>query len=96
MADAVPILQLALHPVNPNPAPRATFRVAFTLAGHAPAILELFDVRGRLVHQQDVGSLGSGYHEFRLSPETPLAAGMYLLRLTQAGAAVSRKAMVLN
>src|SRR5206468_8246934 len=48
---------LAIEPVRPNPADREMW-VSFTLAGAAPATIELLDVSGRRVRERTVSGAG--------------------------------------
>jgi hypothetical protein len=65
--------------------------VRFSLSSAAVATLEVFNVQGRLVDRQEVSS-GPGWHSAQLRD---LPAGVYLLRLKQAGqSATSRVVMV--
>ena len=58
-------------------------RVALTLETDDAARLELFDVAGRRVMSQEVGTLGAGDHEVRLPLPGHARAGVYFLRLRQ-------------
>jgi hypothetical protein len=92
-------LALALRGARPNPA-EAELRVSFTLASDSPATLELLDVTGRRVLALDVGERGAGSHVATLgggaSGGARLAAGVYVLRLTQEGRTVTAKAAVVR
>jgi len=71
--------------VEPNPSD-GPLSVRFSLPGSAPATLELFDVTGRRLAERSVGGLGTGTHQLRLdSDRVRPAAGLYLVRLRQAG-----------
>jgi hypothetical protein len=69
--------------------------VAFELASDAPARLELLDIAGRRVLSRDLAGLGGGGHVLALarSASRP-AAGLYFLRLTQAGRALTRRVVI--
>jgi hypothetical protein len=82
----------ALHGLLPNPS-RGPLSVGLTLPSAEPARLELLDVTGRSVAEREVGALGAGYHVVGLT-QRKLAAGLYLLRLTQVGRTVTAKAVV--
>ena len=86
-------LALTLHRVSPQPS-RGTLRVDFTLADTGPATLELVDVAGRRVIARDLAGLGAGRHAVDLREGLPV--GVYLVRLTQAGRALVKKAVVLR
>lgn len=79
----------------PNPAKRG-LRVAFTLSAAQPAMLEAFDVNGRRVAIQEVGSLGIGRHVVELTPARALTPGVYLLTLTQGGRVLTAKATMVK
>jgi hypothetical protein len=81
-ADAAP-LAFALEPVRPNPWRGGALTVRFTLAGAAPAALELFDVAGRRVAARELGPLGAGPHALDLAEGQHLAPGLYLVCLRQ-------------
>jgi hypothetical protein len=86
---------LALDGLRPNPA--VTDLIAsFTLAERGPATLEMFDVSGRRVLSQSVGSLGPGAHLVRLQAARPLGAGIYFLRLTQNKESVVARATLMR
>jgi hypothetical protein len=76
-------LAFALDPVRPNPARGGAMTVRFTLAGEAPASLELLDVAGRRVVARNVGSLGAGTHSLSLGGDLRLAPGVYMVCLRQ-------------
>lgn len=79
----------ALQPKNPV---TDAFTVRFSLMSSAGATLEAFDVRGRRMLSREVGSRGPGWHMAELGD---LPAGLYLLRLSQAGRSlVSRVAVI--
>jgi hypothetical protein len=86
--------RLALSGLRPNPARGSDLRVAFSLPDAAPARLELIDVTGRRIATHEVGSLGAGEHVERLQPESRVPAGLYWLRLTQAGRTLVTRAVV--
>jgi hypothetical protein len=79
---------LALAGFTPNPSPGVA-SVAFTLTNSTPARLEVFDLAGRCLATHDVGAMGMGSHTIELGARLP--AGVYLLRLTQNGAAVTAR-----
>lgn len=85
--DAAP--RLALSRAWPNPA-RGAFRVTFSLPNGSPARLELIDLAGRRVLERAVS--GPGPHVVALEPDSrSVPVGIYALRLTQGGQAVSTK-----
>jgi hypothetical protein len=88
----VPNVETALHGTSPQPS-RGTLTVAFTLAGDAPATLELLDVAGRKVASHEVGTMGAGRHEIPLRGSLP--AGIYMVRLTHGRHMLTRKAIII-
>jgi len=95
-AGAPARLALAIDAVQPNPSANGRFAVQLTLPTSAPASLELIDVTGRRVAQQDLGSLGAGAHRVDLASGLRVPAGLYLLRLAQGGAMVTTRAAVIE
>jgi hypothetical protein len=87
------ILSLAGSRPNPSFGP---LRISFSIPSAAPATLELLDVSGRRILVREVGSMGAGNHVVALNTERPLAAGLYVLRLTQQGKALIAKALVIR
>ncbi len=53
------------------------------VATNFSANLDLLDVSGRSVVRREVGSLGAEWHTVQLSAGRRLAAGIYVVRLTQ-------------
>jgi hypothetical protein len=85
--------EFALTKVAPNPAVDR-MSVTFALPSSAPASLELVDVAGRRWLNREVGSLGAGSHQIELATVGQIPAGLYFVRLSQAGhVASSRVAM---
>lgn len=74
----------ALERVAPNPAIDRV-AVSFVLPSSEPATLELLDVAGRRWLDREVGSLGAGAHQVELRTAGQVRAGLYFLRLAQAG-----------
>ena len=81
--------------LTPNPAIH-DLRVSFSLPDAKPALLEVLDVTGRRVREREVGSLGPGMHRVDLTEGAMPAAGIYWIRLTRGGEAITRKATVLR
>ncbi|HVP15177.1 MAG TPA: T9SS type A sorting domain-containing protein, partial [Terriglobales bacterium] len=84
----------ALHGARPNPAAGAP-NLWFSLADGSPATLEVLDLSGRRVFEQQVGSLGAGVHMLALE-RAHLPAGIYAIRLMQAGHALTGKFAVVR
>jgi hypothetical protein len=81
---------LALRPSNPVIGP---LTVSFSLESAAPAVLAVFDISGRRVLTREVGSSGPGWHSLRLGN---LPTGVYAVRLSQAGRAVSSRVVAIR
>jgi hypothetical protein len=86
---------LALEIVGSNPSYGGPVAVAFDLPTPADARLELIDIGGRRMLARDVGSLGAGRHELALAADRRLAAGLYMLRLSQGGETRTRRLVVI-
>jgi hypothetical protein len=71
-------------------------RVALTLATREPARIELFDVMGRRLVSDDLGSPGPGDYDIQLTTPASLSSGVYFVRLTQGRAERTGKAVVLR
>ena len=71
------------------------WRAEFTLGDAGPARLEVADVGGRMLSSWNVGALGAGAHTLDLAGRD-LPAGVYFLRLTQAGNAVRARVAILH
>lgn len=86
----------ALHRVAPNPT-TDRLTVSLALPSSQPATLDLLDVAGRSWLSRDVGALGAGTHQVDLSIGRGRApAGLYFLRLTQAGRQATAHVVVLD
>jgi len=72
---------LALYPVFPNPSRGEQLSLRFELAHAGPVSIELLDTMGRRVTSRELGVLEAGRHSFDLYPDSPLAPGIYLVRL---------------
>jgi hypothetical protein len=86
-------LELALAGLRPNPAV-SDLVVAFTLATSAPARLEMLDLTGRRVLARELPGLDAGNHTLVLDRTLP-PSGVYFLKLTQGGRAVTARAVVM-
>lgn len=75
---------------------RRAVQVAYTLADGERARLEVFDVAGRRVADQDLGAPGPGDYETHVGESPPLYSGVYFLRLSQGRAVRTAKAVVLR
>jgi hypothetical protein len=86
---------LSLEGLRPNPAVDA-LNVSFSLPSPSSASVELLDVTGRRVLDREVGSLGAGRHLVRLDNGSPVAPGMYWLRLRQGERSLMARAVVVR
>ncbi len=86
---------LALHGMEPNPALR-DLTVAFSLPDAQPATLELLDLAGRRLRQQDVGASGAGRHVVSLGRTASLPAGLYLVRLQRGDRTLVAKCVIMQ
>lgn len=94
--DPGPSASFALHRVAPNPT-TDRLTVSLALPSSQPATLDLLDVAGRSWLRRDVGALGAGTHQVDLSIGRGRApAGLYFLRLTQAGRQATTHVVVLD
>jgi hypothetical protein len=82
-----------LRGVAPNPVAER-MAVSFTLRSSDPAELELIDVSGRRWLSREVGSLGAGNQRVDLAVAGRVPAGLYFLRLTQAGESATTRVAV--
>ena len=92
VGDDVP-RALALAGARPNPA-HGVLHVAFTLPSPERATLDLIDIAGRRVARREVGAMGPGNHE--LSFDTPRSAGLYFIRLIQAGQVLTARVVLMR
>jgi hypothetical protein len=88
-----PRANFALTGVAPNPV-IDKMSVSFTLASSEPASLELLDVTGRRVLAHEVGSFGAGSHRIQIATGGQVPAGLYFLRLSQAGRIASSRVAI--
>lgn len=88
--------KFALASVEPNPS-MGDLRIVFSLSDKAPATLRLYDLTGRRIASQSVGSLGAGAHEASLSlREAHLPPGIYCMSLTQGSHLALRKVAIVR
>ncbi|MFN8586853.1 MAG: LamG-like jellyroll fold domain-containing protein [Candidatus Eisenbacteria bacterium] len=94
-ASTGPAEGLALARIAPNPTRASGFRVEFTSSGTGSVRILLLDVSGRRVREQVLAAVPPGRHEVRLG-DAALAPGLYLVRVTQGAASVSRRVSVMR
>jgi hypothetical protein len=87
--------KLSLAGLRSNPA-TGPLDVAFALTTSEAARLELVDVTGRVVRSVEVGGMGPGRHTASLGNGRELAAGVYWVRLRQAGQTLTAKAAIVH
>ena len=92
--DPRPKSRLALAGFTPNPSPSGQPRIAFNLAEPGDVTLELFDVLGRRVHQQQVDGAAAGWHSLAVSSALP--AGLYEIRLRTGADVRSARGLILR
>src|SRR5262245_28367729 len=71
-----------------------TLRVSYSLPSNAPAALEVYDVTGRQLSSRDIGGAGLGLHTAKLADWMP--AGVYVVRLSQAGRSMATRISVVR
>jgi hypothetical protein len=86
---------LAIREIRPNPVTREA-AVRLALPSSAPATLALLDVAGRRVLTRALEHPAAGPAEVRLAAPGALRAGVYWLKLTQAGCSASRRLVVVR
>jgi hypothetical protein len=70
--------------------------VTFSLPVARSAKLGLYDVSGRRVLEREVGSLGPGVRTVTLDGPAILPAGIYVIRLTQAGRSLTTRVALIR
>jgi hypothetical protein len=88
-----PQVAFTLNPVQPNPLVDR-FVVSFALASAEAARLDLLDLSGRRLRSREVGSLGAGAHQVELGSARDFRPGMYFVRLSQSGRALTRRVVI--
>jgi len=86
-------LSLALRGAHPV---RGPLEMTLSLATDAPARVGVFDLLGRRVLEIPIVVPGSGAGPLTVVSRARLAAGMYVVRLTQSGQSVSRRVIVIR
>jgi hypothetical protein len=86
---------IALEGVHPNPNPGRQLTVSFSMTRAEPATLELLDVSGRRVRSRTIEP-ALGAHRVQLNGVEPLPAGLYWVRLSQAGEYLTSKVTVIQ
>jgi len=85
--------------ISPNPMERST-KIRFRLGRECEVELALYDITGRLVGCSDLGLLGQGAHSVGWNPcpgsESPVAPGVYFLRLQAGQHRVVRKVVMVR
>lgn len=81
--------------IAPNPA-TGPLTVSFALGRAAAARVAVYDLAGRRVAELAAGAFGSGPHEVSWLPGRGVPSGVYYVRLEAAGAAVTRRAVIVR
>jgi hypothetical protein len=92
--ESVPIREVAIASLSPNPAVKGVAEVSFSLADGSPADLSVFDIAGRAVESHDLALLGPGAHALTIGGRTKLAPGLYRVRIRQGGRTATRSVIV--
>ncbi len=92
----VPAPALALEGVRPNPLAGNDAVACFSLPDAMPAALEILDVTGRSLVRREVGALGAGAHTLALPEAARLSPGVYFVRLTRAGSALTKPVAIVR
>ncbi len=85
--------RFALEGPRPNPA-LGPLVIACSLAGGVPATLELLDVGGRRIATRELAAGAAGERVVDLGRDVRPAPGLYMIRLTQGGRTLTRKAVI--
>ncbi|HEV8479847.1 MAG TPA: metallophosphoesterase [Candidatus Eisenbacteria bacterium] len=91
----LPRSTLALETASPNPA-RGAISITYALQSADPVHFEMADVSGRIVAQRDLGAPGPGSYTYLVDPALAPTAGMYWIRLSQAGFTRATKVIILR
>jgi hypothetical protein len=83
---------LAAYP-NPVTDNNAQLRIG-TQSAADNVTLEVYDITGRVIYQDHLGSLSAGYHNYALSTPSRLAAGMYKVVVNAGGVTASTTMVV--
>lgn len=86
---------LAIALAEANPARGGSIALRLTLPVTGPALVELFDVAGRVLRAQTWPALEAGRHTLSLGADG-VRGGIYWLRLTQGSGSVATRAVLLR
>jgi hypothetical protein len=89
-----PAFEFALDAITPNPSP-GELAIRFQLPHAGTASITVTDVAGRIAIRRTL-DVSAGPHSVELARTSPLAPGVYLVRLEFAGAALTRRAVVVR
>lgn len=92
----VPGAVLALYGARPNPSSDDRLTVTFSLPARQPATLALYDLAGRLVASRELEPIAAGLHRVTFGERTPLASGVYVVRLSYGGRSLSSRVTVMR
>jgi hypothetical protein len=88
--------RVAIAAVRPNPSIGGVCAVDLELLSEQPARLELLDITGRRVFEQELGAPAPGRRTVNFVPRGTLPAGIYFLRVHQADRSGSLRLVVLD
>ncbi|HET7498513.1 MAG TPA: T9SS type A sorting domain-containing protein, partial [Candidatus Eisenbacteria bacterium] len=95
MAVTVPLPSLQVRGAPANPV-RGELAAEVQLPHTAPAILELFDARGRLIERQEIAGGAPRVERFRLGAGRRLASGVYFFRVSQEGQSAAKRVVFIR
>ncbi len=86
----VPTADIANVLVYPNPFDdQLSINVYLQKAGDLN--IQVYDLKGQLIHQQSHDQLNTGEHQFQFNNQEQLATGMYFLRIATENSVITRK-----
>lgn len=87
--------RLSFGGLAPSPAGPGA-RLVFSLPRETTVRLEIFDLGGRRVASEDLGTLAAGSHRTPLAAASRLAPGVYALKLATGAGAISARATIVR
>ncbi len=76
--------RVAIRSLTPNPS-HGTVTVGFSIPGQGEAVIQVFDLTGRLVDEIAGGVFPAGEHTVTWAPSPGLAGGCYIVRVASEG-----------
>ena len=87
--------EFAFRGVQPNPA-RGSAMLSFELPKSADVRIRIFDITGRAVAEETLGSMGPGAYRLPLPGVSRLHPGVYVVKLSQGGNGAARRLVMLK